>query len=130
MTDRVAELALAMADECGALREFVLLLELRTFAGDKEFTTNEISVHAVFPKNARLRTAFVDVCGALSAGSLARLLTKWRGKDAGLGLRVDVIGSHDGWLLWKFAPVNLSRAHTSCAVDALMTTSQPTKDVA
>jgi len=125
MTDaRVAELLLAACRASGALSTFTLLYELQALAGDREFTTPEVVAHARLPGNARLRAAIQAAAGEIDARKLARLLSRWREKDVGLRSVVTSIGVDHGWILWKFAPLDLSPARTGERIAAIMGESQ------
>lgn len=121
MSDRVPELLLAACREAGALQVYVLLYELQALAQGKDeqrdFTTNEAVRFALKPEHARLKHAIAAVCGEIDARYLAKVLSRWRGKDVGLPYVIDSIGLDQGLILWKFRPVNPLPAHT-CPVKA------------
>ena len=107
MPDRLAELALALAEECGALGAYVLLAELDSIARGRTFTAAEACAHALLPANARLRAAIVAVCGEVSARKLGKALARWEGTKVG-SLRADCVGtSPNVGIEWKVSAVKL-----------------------
>jgi len=122
MTDRVAELLLEACAECGALQAFVLLYELRSLADGREFTVSEACEHAKVPENRRLRAAMSAVCHGIDGRKLARFLSDWRGRRTGFPYEVSSMDGDQGWLMWKFVPVDPIPERTQGASDALMVT--------
>jgi hypothetical protein len=120
MNDRVAQLLLEACAEAGALQAFVLLYELRALADGKEFTTSEACEHARAPENGRLRAAMSAVCNGIDGRKLARFLSDWRGKRTGFPYVVSSIGGDQGWLMWKFAPVDPIPERTRDANDGTL----------
>jgi hypothetical protein len=118
--DRVAELLLAACAESGALALFAMMSELKALADGAEFTTPEACAHATVPKNVRLRAAIEAVCGEIDARKLGRVLSRWRGRDFGFRSTVISIGADKGWLLWKFAALDLLPAPTPALFSATM----------
>jgi hypothetical protein len=117
MPDRVAELLLAAAAECGALQLFCLLAEVEVIAAGAAVTAAELC--AVTAKNERLGAAIVAVCGEVSPRKLGKVFARWEGKDVA-SLRVDCIGSAECGILWRVSRSKLSTAYTRAGARALI----------
>lgn len=105
MTDRVPELALALAAECGALQEFLLWYELDAFVGERAFVGVEVCAHAALSENWRLRAAILAVCLEVSGRKLGKVLEKWAAKDIGL-LWAEKVGHDPLGNIWRLCPVH------------------------
>ncbi len=106
MTDRVAELILAAAVECGVLAVAVLWREFDALAGGRAFTASEVCAHACVPGNVRLRAVIEAVCFEVSARKLGRA-AGLRGRPARRGGYRQVRDRGGGELTfrWNRAPL-------------------------
>jgi hypothetical protein len=102
MTNRAVLLALALADECGALVWRDLWLEIAAVAGDREFTSSEIVAHA--KANPRLLHALEAVCcEKVSAVKVGQLFARWEGVSLA-GLMIEAIGKDQNAIVWRLHP--------------------------
>lgn len=129
MTDRVAELALQLADECGGLAAVLALHEIASHTAGRAFTARELARDASQAENRRLRGA-LERAGCVSAPrSIGRFLQEWTGAPAVVVIVEPVKRDVDG-MLWTavFAtPAKHTRpAESSASCDSVRVIHSPT----
>lgn len=79
MNDRVLDLSLQLADECGALAAVLALAEIAAHTAGRAFVAADVARAATMPEGDRLRRA-LEAAGCVSAPrSIGRFLQEWAG---------------------------------------------------